>query len=325
MEAPLVSIIIPCFNAAPCLADSVESCLRQTYANIELIIVDDGSTDESKAIARAFTSRKVTVVAQANVGNGAARNRGLASASGDFIQYLDADDILDARKIEIQVERLLHDGIDCLASGAWVRFSDDLDAAVFSPDPIWKDLSPIDWICTSWDWGGMMASHAWLMHKSLALAIGPWDEELCRNVDGEYFTRAVLASRRVLFCGDAKVYYRTVPVNTVSRNRTRKGLQDTLRSVELSVRHFLDSETSDRTRAAAAALYQQFVYDAYIDEPDLAEAAERRVEQLGGCNRPLREGLLFDVVADAIGWKAARHLQHAYRRMRYGSRQQTCS
>jgi glycosyltransferase involved in cell wall biosynthesis len=107
MQASLVSIIIPCFNAAGCIQEAIESALAQTYCNKEIIVVDDGSSDNSLPLIEAFGHR-VRCVTGPNEGAAAARNKGLAIASGEFVQFLDADDWLDPRKLEEQVPVLLN-------------------------------------------------------------------------------------------------------------------------------------------------------------------------------------------------------------------------
>src|SRR5262245_21908195 len=101
---PLVSILIPAFNASRWIADTIQSALAQTWPRTEIIVVDDGSTDDTLAIARGFASQGVSVTTQPNRGASAARNVALARSRGDFIQWLDADDILAPDKIERQME-----------------------------------------------------------------------------------------------------------------------------------------------------------------------------------------------------------------------------
>jgi len=99
---PLVSIIIPCFNAEKYLREAVESALAQTYRPIEVIVVDDGSTDARPEIARSFGAR-IRLDQQPHQGAPAARNRGVDIAEGELIQFLDADDLLNSAKLERQV------------------------------------------------------------------------------------------------------------------------------------------------------------------------------------------------------------------------------
>lgn len=106
-DQPLVTIVIIAYNEERFIIESIESALAQTYGNIEVIVVDDGSKDATLAIAKRY-SPKVTVLSQTNSGNCSfPRNAGLALAKGEFVSFLDADDILLPQKIEKQVALLL--------------------------------------------------------------------------------------------------------------------------------------------------------------------------------------------------------------------------
>ena len=96
---PLVSIVIPCFNRKAEIKDAIDSALAQTYSNIEIIVVDDGSTDNSIQVIKEY-GEKVKLIAQTNKGVSAARNTGFASAQGEFIVFLDSDDWLSTDIIE---------------------------------------------------------------------------------------------------------------------------------------------------------------------------------------------------------------------------------
>ena len=102
----LVSIIIPAYNAECWISNTILSALSQTWPKKEIIIVDDGSTDNTLTAARRFESEILKVVAQQNKGASAARNKGLRFAQGNYIQWLDADDILAPDKISHQLKRI---------------------------------------------------------------------------------------------------------------------------------------------------------------------------------------------------------------------------
>jgi glycosyltransferase involved in cell wall biosynthesis len=105
----LVSVIIPTYNRAQTIGRSVESALRQTYTNIEVIVVDDGSTDDTPAVLAAM-SGPVRTVRQANAGPSAARNRGVKEARGAIVAFLDSDDVWLPDKLAIQMKVLNHGG-----------------------------------------------------------------------------------------------------------------------------------------------------------------------------------------------------------------------
>src|SRR6516164_1602620 len=104
MTKPLVSILVPAFNAEAWIADTMRSALAQTWPRKEIIVVDDGSTDQTLAVARQFVSKDLAVVSRENHGAAATRNHALSLSQGDYIQWLDADDLLSPDKIERQME-----------------------------------------------------------------------------------------------------------------------------------------------------------------------------------------------------------------------------
>jgi glycosyltransferase involved in cell wall biosynthesis len=90
---PLVSILLPAYNAEAWLSDTLRSAIAQTWQEKEIIVVDDGSADQTLAIARQFESDRLTVVTQKNQGAAATRNNAYSLSHGDYIQWLDADDL----------------------------------------------------------------------------------------------------------------------------------------------------------------------------------------------------------------------------------------
>jgi glycosyltransferase involved in cell wall biosynthesis len=101
-STPLVSIIVPAFNREDTLRETLDSCLAQTYPNVEVIVVNDGSTDSTRAVAESYGSR-IRLVNQSNSGLAGARNAGHAIARGDFVAWMDADDIAHPARIEIEM------------------------------------------------------------------------------------------------------------------------------------------------------------------------------------------------------------------------------
>ena len=140
-DIPLVSIIIPTYNRRHFVADAIDSCLAQTHRNCEIIVVDDGSTDGTDEFLRERYGSRIHYIYQDNKGPGIARNRGIASAAGEFIHFLDADDQLREDKIAIGLEVfgqqpevsvvythyqfVAHDGVTHIDTPAFEHFAGD--------------------------------------------------------------------------------------------------------------------------------------------------------------------------------------------------------
>lgn len=313
---PLVSVIIPCYNAAPWLEESIASVRAQTWRRYEIVLVDDGSTDGSGALADRLAAADMRVVHQENRGICVALNRGLAGAQGDFVEYLDADDILAPDKLAIQLERLRGLPPKWIASCAWARFQGGITEAVFEPESVWRDLSPVDWLVSSWSGGGMMHGAAWLSPREVIGRAGPWNEALTLINDLDYFSRLLLASDGIAFCPSARTYYRSNVAGSLSRQTNRRAWESAFLSTELSVKAILAREDSPRVRRACATNYQRLVHSAYPAAPDLVRNAEKRIRALGGCDLRPGGGKIVQCVERLLGWKVARRAQILGRRVK---------
>jgi glycosyltransferase involved in cell wall biosynthesis len=311
----LVSVIIPCKNGASWLSDAIESCLQQTWRNLEVIVVDNGSSDASVGVARRYAS-SVALLECARPGASAARNVGLQHASGDFIQFLDADDVLDRDKIRVQMRRLASAPASAIASAAWARFRSDPNEAGFLSEPVWRDLAPEDFLIESWLGGGMMPNFAWLVPRAIIDRAGPWNERLSLNDDGEFFCRVALASSGILFCNDARGYYRSGAHRSLSRRRDRAALVSAFEAAELCCQGLLARCDKATAAKACATHYQRFIYDAYPEARDLVAAAERRVAELGGSELEMQGGRGFRILSGCFGWKFGKHCQLVWRKLR---------
>ncbi len=314
--SPRVSIIIPCRNGVRWLGELIESCLGQSWRNLQIIVVDNGSTDGSLDLAKRYEARPVTVLACARAGASAARNVGLEHADGDLIQFLDADDKLDSDKIRRQVERLAAAPTASLASGAWARFALDPGEAVFTPEAVWRDFAPDDFLIASWLGGGMMPNFAWLTPRAVIECAGPWNEALSLNDDGEFFCRVALASSGIVFCAEARGYYRSAGAPTLSGRRDGEALASAFSAVDLSCRHLLQRCNSAAAKKACATHYQRFVYDAYPRASQLVAQAEKRAAELGGSDLRAGGGPAFQMLARGVGWKLSKRAQLAWRTLR---------
>ncbi|MEO6873551.1 MAG: glycosyltransferase family A protein [Opitutaceae bacterium] len=307
---PLVSILIPAYNAGPWLGDSIGSALAQTHPRCEIIVVDDGSTDQTLAIARAFEARGVRVVTQANAGAAAARNRALTIAQGDYLQYLDADDLLSPGKIAAQLAVLAIRAPDTLATCRWGRFEVDPGRARFVDDAVFRDFLPVEYLLLHTRDARMIHPAAWLVPRAVSETAGPWNERLSLNDDGEYFARAVLASPGIAFCADpaALSYYRSGMGGSLSQRRSAQALASLELSVELIAAQVTKAEDSARTRRALADYWQRAVYELYPGDSAASARAAQHVQALGGSSLRPSMGARQRLLSRLIGWRLVRRL-----------------
>lgn len=306
---PLVSILIPCYNAEAWLVETLESVLAQTWTNKEIIIVDDGSKDNTLTVAKIFESPIVKVISQENRGQSAAENRAFQEAQGDFIEYLDADDLLAPEKIERQIKLLGDGNSEFVAAGEWARFYKSTEEALFIPQPVWADMTPVDWLVCYWEGHYMMHGAAWLIPRKIANKAGPWNEKLSLINDFDFFSRVLLASQGVKFCWDARTYYRSGIFNSLSGSKSRSALESAFHSLDLGTSHLLAREDSPRTRHVCATVFQRFIHEVYPEVPDLQKKAEAKVQQLGGADVKPFGGPMFKLLSNFVGWKWAKRIQ----------------
>jgi glycosyltransferase involved in cell wall biosynthesis len=307
--APKVSVIIPCHNAERFIAETLDSVFHQTWFNIEVIVVDDGSTDQSVAVVRKFLQPGLKYFQQANRGQTAALNAGLRHATGDFVQYLDADDLIDSKKIELQIDRLV-DRPRCVATCEWGRFYNLPEETLFDPEPVWRDLDPLDWLALSRAEGlGMMLPALWLIPIQIVRAVGPWGERLTLNNDAEYFTRILLAADHVLFCPGARCRYRSGLSGTLSGRKSPEALRSQFRVIELCESYVRAREDSERVRRGFALSWQHFAFGTYPYNSSLAKRALERARALHKDAIRPDGGPTFKIVSRLLGWRTARRLQ----------------
>lgn len=317
MTDPLVSICMSAYNAEAHVAESLDSALAQTWPALEIILVNDGSTDATGAIADEYAEEhsEITVIHQENQGHSAGMNRAYAESSGELIKFFDADDLISPEMVEKQVHRL--DGHRThVASAEWGRFyGDDPLEARFEPEPVWRDMDPVDWLVESWTDGWPMQQCAiWLIPRQVLERSGIWNEQLSLINDFEFFTRLLLGSDGVRFTPGARVYYRSGHGETISSRSNREAVESEFNSICLATEYLLDEEDSSRTRLAAANRLQEFVYDWYPLHPDLFEEAEERIESLGGSDIAPDGPPGFQVLRGVVGWKVARRIERFVRK-----------
>ncbi len=279
---PLVSILITAYNAEDTIAYTLQSAVAQTWPHKEIIVVDDGSTDSTAEVARGF--KEVRVVSTENYGLSGAQNNAFPLSQGDYIQYLDADDLLAPDKIERQLAALREfDSKRVLLSSPWAPFYYRTRHARFVRNSVWQDLSPVDWLSTAMRENIHMQNATWLVSRQLAKAAGPWDTRLHFDQDGEYFCRVLLASEGTRFVPGTGIYYRASSANSVSFiGNSDKKKDSLLLTMKLHIQYLRSLEDSERVRKACLAYIQTWYRNFYPERPDLMQEAQQLAASLGG-------------------------------------------
>ena len=219
-ESVLISVVLPTYNRARCLSRSINSVLNQTFSNLELIIVDDGSTDNTRELVESFSDPRIRYIYQENAGACAARNHGINEAFGTYIAFQDSDDEWRKDKLEIQLNALIKNRADIVFS-AFLRKTEGEEEAVIIPSKERKtkgfatyyDIIP-DNICTT----------ATIIMKRECLIEDKFDESMPRLQEWELMLR-LFPKWRVFYVDDSLV---TVNIQHDSISKNQEALLEAL-------------------------------------------------------------------------------------------------
>jgi glycosyltransferase involved in cell wall biosynthesis len=199
VDAALVSVVMPAFNEEAFIADALDSVLAQAYEPVELIVVDDGSTDRTADIA---AERGASVLRQPRGGPAVARNTGLAASRGGYWTIVDADDVIPADRLSCQVAHLEAHPDHAMVLGLTEAFVTPGEPRPAHYNPVWED--------------GPYAGHSGtlLARRDLLEVVGPFDETLWLGEDIEWLARATDARVRSGFVDQVVLRYRIHARNT---------------------------------------------------------------------------------------------------------------
>jgi glycosyltransferase involved in cell wall biosynthesis len=209
-DRPLVSVVIPTYNCANFIVDAIDSVLAQNYAALEIIVVDDGSTDDTESVLEKYAD-KIVFIRQPNAGSAVARNQGMRRASGEYIAFLDADDIWLPGKLTIQVDYLQkHADVD-MCCAKWILLNAEPDGR-FRPKttPIVEAPVPDPQI-SGWIYHKLLLDcEVWtgtvVMRRDLAKRVGDFLPELRRGQDYDYWLRASRVARIAILDAPMALY-----------------------------------------------------------------------------------------------------------------------
>jgi GT2 family glycosyltransferase len=250
---PKVSVVVATYNRARYLPEAIASVLSQRFADLELVVVDDGSTDATREAVGAFSDPRIGYVYQAHRGVSAARNTGLGIASGEYLAFLDDDDVFLPDKLRVQARALQHDASLGLVAGGHLVI--DEQRRVLAVDEPWKRLPRLS--AEAILLGNRFASNSVLVRRSYLERVGGFDEALSLAEDWDTWMRLALEGCRM-------AWTRRLVCGVRSHHLHASSDPDSMKEAELQVlqkasnRADLRRQAEDWRSAALSHLYIRF-------------------------------------------------------------------
>ncbi len=204
-----ISIVVPVYNSSEFLRDCIESIINQTYSNIEVILVDDESTDDSLSICFNYAKKdsRIRVIPQKHSGTGMTRNAGIKVATGDFVGFVDSDDWIDSNMYEWMITKQIETGADVVACGINHHFLNRVDSRELHQEYIFNRKDALYNILTNTMFGGYLVNK--LFKKELINKIS-FEPGVNSREDILFCTKAVACSEKIYFETNNLYNYRRV-------------------------------------------------------------------------------------------------------------------
>lgn len=235
-----ISIIIPTFNRAHLISDTLNNVLNQLYINWECIIVDDGSTDNSIYVINSYVIKdkrfKLFVRPDNRIkGASTCRNIGIENADGEFIQFLDSDDLISINKILEQVNLLKDCPENVIATCKWGRFKNDTnDSTIYDSLKSYENFdSTLDFLDMLAYSKGYFPPNAYLIKTEIIRKVGLWNENISINDDGEFMMRVIANTDKIYFASNSVAYYRYTDSDNLSNFNNMQNVNDAIYSWKL--------------------------------------------------------------------------------------------
>jgi glycosyltransferase involved in cell wall biosynthesis len=308
----IVSILIPFYNAEKFIEETLISALNQTYKSIEIILVDDGSTDSGVSIVEKYLSDHVKLFKQENRGASAARNLAFEKSKGKFIQYLDADDILDRDKIlnQIRIYETYEKKETIIVSSNFEYFTISISSSFKANNSDnFNNYKPIDWLIEANYGKAMFPPIVWLTPRKIIEKVGAWNKNLSYNDDSEFFARVLVEVDEIIHVKDANCFYRIGNNASIGSQKNEKARISEFESLNLIKKLLLEKENSERVKKSLAYQFSKINYSLYPNFPEIRKKIEQELVDLK-VNYPTNFGKgFFSKLGNIIGWKAAKRLK----------------
>lgn len=219
-DSPLVSIVVPVYNCAEWVGFTVDSVINQTYTNWELLLINDGSTDQTPAVLEelALKDSRITVLHQVNGRQGKARNNGIRSSKGSWIAFLDADDLWPPNKLNDQIKISMNQSVDLSFTDGFICIGNQMDLRTFRfgvEDKVFKGPAAVQEFHAQ----NRIPTSSVIVKRSLLDDYGVFPEELEIQNCEDYLLWTKLLNRGAVFLGISQpwLYYRVHDQSSTSQ------------------------------------------------------------------------------------------------------------
>ena len=312
MDKPLVSIIIPCFNSEQWIRETIYSVLAQNVENVEIIVIDDGSTDDTGNIVRKdFPSARL--IRTERQGASRARDLGTRISSGEFIQYLDSDDLLAENKIAIQVGVLRKTGAD-VAYGDWKKLVRRADGVFVRGEIIRRKIRNPEIDLFTGD--AYNPPFAYIFRRSIVEAVQGFNEHLPVIQDARFVFDCALRGARFVYCQGLMGYYRVHSKDSLSRRDAVAFVRDCLLNAEEIETWWASHKgISDERKKALLRVYGYIARASFENDKPTFEVAYKRLERLDPRYTP-SNNVLLKLLSFLFGYRNAEMAALQYRRLK---------
>lgn len=270
MDQKKISIIIPVYNAAKYLEKCVKSIINQTYKNLEIILIDDGSTDESGNICRILSDKddRIKVMHQKNSGVSVARNLGLSNATGEYITFVDSDDYIESNYCEVLLDSLIRNNVDVAYSNDFNKFCErDIN---INEELIWKseEYDPVYKTPQYVVWGAL--------YKRKVIENIRFDEDLYVGEDAYFFAKVVKNSNK-LVCVNKELYHYIYHTNSAYNSKFNSKKITEIECWRRVATLFKDNKKIERRCKARLAIKSKIMLIRFINDSSFTKEYETEV------------------------------------------------
>ncbi len=314
MDNPLISIIVPVYNGEKYICETIERITKQTWENLEIIIINDGSTDNTRIVLENYKEKnnckKIQLINTKNQGAANARNIGVEKSSGTYIQFLDADDFMDDNKLENQV-KLLQGKTQSLVFCTYKNYRNHKIYEVNNSKINHSYQNPSQLLIDFWKYRSFNVLHSYLISKALLLKVGNWEVDISNNDDGLYMAKVILEAEEIIFDDSSFVYYVFVN-NSLSKQKTDLDFISRLNSYQRIREQFLTKTKADKKKVSIFDYYYWCIISELIIESGFfSKILQEKIIKQSGIERIKPRFFLYNSLKLIFGNKNV-HLFYPY-------------